>query len=158
MPEKKITAVEVSEDIQKLFWDKINTTELERMVTFDFLSIPKLKEVCKVEVPSEKSTLKQKTGIDVFILVDEAVFNGLNPETKLIIVEECIGELFFNDEKGPEGKLEKIQKDVKTFSGVIAKFGDKYLDAIKNIKDIQSHIADKEKQDLADAKGKEIKA
>ena len=157
MPIKKITAVEVSEDIQKLFWDKINTTELERLVSFEFLSTPKLKTVIKVEVPAEKSTLKITTGVDVFIHVDEEVFNGLNEETKIIIIEESISELYFDDSKGEEGKLTKVTKDINTFSGVISKFGDRYLEAIKNIRLIQSQIADKEKEEKTSSKGKEIK-
>ncbi len=154
MPEKKITVEYVSDDIQEKFRNGIAQTELERFITFEFISSPKLKTVTKIETPTEKSTLRQITGVEVYFHINEELFDGLNERMQEIVIAETLTEIVWDNEAD---KLTKVTKDVNTFQGVVRKYGDEYLDLLGAIKDLQDQIKEKEKEAKANAKGNDIK-
>lgn len=106
------------EDILGIFEGVIANTDLDRYITIEVLSDNKQKTVTKLK--KNDNYAKYKTGVDVVIFINEIILEQLEEVHQLLIAEEAVSGISFNPEKD---KLEVKQPNVKTFDGVLEKFG-----------------------------------
>jgi hypothetical protein len=109
---------EVFEDTQKLFTAHIDNIDSLREIQIKILGNNKLKEIGKVVKAND--LLKHLAGEDVVVLLNENVFEQLDDEQKLMVVEELIAPIHFDAEKD---KLTLTTPDVKTYSLFLRKYG-----------------------------------
>lgn len=131
---------EVFEDTQALFTDFTNQIDNLREVNIKILAQNRLKEIGKVVKAND--LVKHMTNEDVIILLNERVFEQLEDEQKLMVVEELIARVYFDAEKE---KLTIINPDVNTFSLLLRKYGyDKYEVLHESIKALFAQEAEVE--------------
>jgi hypothetical protein len=113
---------EVFDDTQTLFTNFINQIDSLSEVNVKILGNNRLKEIGKVVKAND--LLKHMTNEDVIILLNEKIFDNLQDEQKMMVVEELVARLYYDSEKD---KLTIINPDVNTFSLLLRKYGyDKY--------------------------------
>lgn len=94
-----------------------------------------LKEVGKVVKAND--LLKHLAGEDIVILINEKVFEELEDEQRLMVVEELVAEIYFNPENG---KLTLVKPDFNTFSLFLRKFGYDKIEVLReSVKSILSN-------------------
>ncbi len=112
------------DDHKALFDALIAEANLDRFATIKVLVNNKQKEIGKVVKAND--LIKYETGADVYIIINEKVLDKLSNEQKTIVAEELLAGIYFDSEKD---KLIIKTADVKTFSGLLKKFGvEKYLE------------------------------
>jgi len=109
---------EVFEDTQALFDGFINQIDNLTEVNLKILAQNRLKEIGKVVKAND--LVKHMTNEDIIILLNEEIFEQLEEEQKLMVVEELIAQVFYDVEKE---KISIIKPDVNTFSLLLRKYG-----------------------------------
>lgn len=109
---------EVFDDHEKLFTDFIKQIDSLHGLNVKILGCNKLKEICKVSKATD--ILKHMTNEDIIILLNETIFEKLEDEQQLMVVEEYVARIYFDTEKD---KLTLITPDVNTFSLLLRKYG-----------------------------------
>jgi hypothetical protein len=109
---------EVFEDHEQLFTDFINQIESLADLNVKILGCNKLKEICKVSKAND--ILHHMTNQDIIILLNETIFEQLEEEQKLMVVEEYVARIYYDMEKD---KISLITPDVNTFSLLLRKYG-----------------------------------
>jgi hypothetical protein len=131
---------EVYEDTQELFTNFINQIDSLSEVSVKILGNDRQKEICKVFKAND--LLKHMTNEDAVVIINEKIFEQLEDEQKLMVVEEYVARLYFDSEKG---KLSLINPDVNTFSLLLRKYGyDKYERLNESIKALYTQEAEVE--------------
>ena len=131
---------EVYEDTQELFGNFINQIDSLSEISVKILSNDRLKEIGKVVKAND--LLKHMTNEDVVIILNEKIFEQLEDEQKMMVVEELVARLYFDSEKG---KLSIINPDVNTFSLLLRKYGyNKYETLHESIKALFAQEAEEE--------------
>jgi hypothetical protein len=109
---------DVFEDINWLFFDLISTLDNLNSLRIKVLAIDKLKDVTKVQKSND--LLRHETGNDIYIFVNEGIFEKLTEEQRKMVVEETVAEIYYDDEKD---KVTIIKPDFTTFSLFLQKYG-----------------------------------
>lgn len=109
---------EVFDDHEKLFTDFIKQIDSLHGLNVKILGCNKLKEICKVSKATD--ILKHMTNEDIIILLNETIFEKLEDQQQLMVVEEYVARIYFDAEKD---KLTLITPDVNTFSLLLRKYG-----------------------------------
>lgn len=109
---------EVFDDHEKLFTDFIKQIDSLHGLNVKILGCNKLKEICKVSKATD--ILKHMTNEDIIILLNETIFEKLEDEQQMMIVEEYVARIYFDAEKD---KLTLITPDFTTFSLFLSKYG-----------------------------------
>lgn len=131
---------EVFEDTQSLFSDFIGQIDSLSEISVKILGNDRQKEICKVLKAND--LLKHMTNEDVVIVINEKIFEQLEDEQKMMVIEEYVARLYFDSEKG---KLSLINPDVNTFSLLLRKYGyDKYERMNESIKALYAQEAEEE--------------
>jgi hypothetical protein len=131
---------EVYEDTQALFSNFINQIDSLSEISVKILGNDKFKEIGKVVKAND--LLKHMTNEDAIIILNEKIFEQLEDEQKMMVIEELVARLYFDSEKG---KLSLINPDVNTFSLLLRKYGyDKYERLNESIKALISQEAEVE--------------
>jgi hypothetical protein len=82
------------------------------------------------------------TNEDAIIILNEKIFEQLEDEQKMMVVEELVARLYFDSEKG---KLSIINPDVNTFSLLLRKYGyEKYERLNESVKALFAQEAEEE--------------
>jgi hypothetical protein len=106
------------EDTKAIFDSLILNANLDRYVTIEVLVNNKQREIYK---PIKTNDLtKYKTGVDVFLIINEKVFDQLSEVQKVIIGDEAISGIHYDSEKD---KLTISKTDFTTYSGILKKYG-----------------------------------
>ena len=145
----------LQEETLSVFYQVINETSLEQFINIKFRDNPKLSggNITKISVP--KGIWIPETTGDVYIEVNEGIFDVLNIEDKLIVVRNCITSINWDMNKD---KLTITKPEILGHIGVINEYGaEKVVDVVKRILEIQSQKKDKDAEAKADSKGKDIK-
>ena len=130
---------DIYETTQALFNEVLDTTMLPQFVDFKLLANEKQKQVVKVFKAGE--IFNHMTNIDVFVVLNEGIFDQLEKEQQLLVIEEALAHVYYDGEKDT---LKILRPDLTTFSGIIAKHGiDSYM-AVKE--SITTLYAAKEEQ------------
>ncbi len=132
------TFLEALEETTNLFDDLIIKAQLKQFVKFKILVNDKLKEIGKVGKANDIT--KHLTDIDVVVVVNEQIFEQLEPSQKMIIAEELLAGVSFNQENG---KVTINKPDFITFSGIAVKYG---IENVAKTKDLIS-LMFKQKED-----------
>jgi hypothetical protein len=109
---------EVFADTQALFTNFIGQIDSLNEVNIDILAVNKLKEIGKVVKANDIT--KFKTGFDIFIYLNERVFEQLDAEQQQMVVEGLVAQIYYDMEKD---KLMLIKPDFTTFSLLLVKYG-----------------------------------
>jgi len=118
-------------DTAKIFEGAIAKVNLDRVINIELLADVKSKDVYKIVKANEIT--KYATKNDVYIIINDTIFDGLEEWQQLIIAEEAITCIIFNDEKD---KVEIKKGDVGitkvgAFSGILSKYGAERYEAIQ---------------------------
>jgi hypothetical protein len=131
---------EVFQDTQALFNNFMGQIENLSGVNIKILAQNRLKEIGKVVKAND--LVKHMTNEDIIILLNEQIFEQLDGEQKLMVVEELIARIYFDAEKE---KLSIVSPDVNTFSLLLRKYGyDKYEVLHESIKALFSQESETE--------------
>lgn len=115
------------EDTLEIFSGVIEKTELNRYVNIKILTDNKLKKVV-AKATKASDLVKFETKNDVYIFVNEDIFDQLTDEQKVMAADEVLAGVSFDTEKD---KLVINQPDVKTHSLVLSKYGYKEYDVLR---------------------------
>jgi hypothetical protein len=119
------------ESTEKIFEGAIAKVNLDRVINIEILADVKSKEVYKIVKANELTKFATKN--DVYIIVNDVIFDGLEEWQQLIVAEEAITGIIFNDEKD---KVEIKKGDVGitksgAFSGILLKYGSESYESIQ---------------------------
>lgn len=121
---------EVFEDTQALFTNFISDIDNLREVNIKILASKNLKEIGKVVKAND--LLKFMTKEDIIILLNETIFEQLDDEQKMMVVEELLAAIYFDAKKS---KVSIIKPDINTFSLLLRKYGyEKYETLHESVK------------------------
>lgn len=128
-------------DTQDVFNEVIESAQLDRYVNIKLLTDNKSKTITKVI--KSNPLLKFETKNDLYIFVNEQIFEQLEVWQKQIVAEEALAGVYFDFEKD---KLEIKKGDVETFSGLLRKYGyDRYevvRESIKSLYNVEKETAE----------------
>lgn len=132
---------EVFADFEALFTNFIDQIDSLREVKINILGNNRLKEISKVVKAND--LLKHLTDVDIIILINEEVFEKLEADQQMLVVEEAVAKIYFDAEKG---SIKIIKPDIPSgFSLVMQKYGlQKYLETHLLIKEIFAQQGDAE--------------
>jgi len=106
------------EDTKTIFDGLIVNADLDRNVTIEVLVNNRQKDIYKLVKTNDLT--KYKTNIDVFIVINESVFDQLSDVQKVIVADEALAGIHYDNEKD---KLIITKSDFSTFSGLLKKYG-----------------------------------
>lgn len=138
---------EPHEDTLSIFNGVIANKELDRVVSIAIRSNNRQKEIYSIQKSSE--LMKSETNKEVYIVVNELIFEQLEEVHQVLVAEEAITAIVFDFEKD---KLSIKKGDVGltnrgAFSGIIKKFGaDMYEVVQESIKTLYN--AEKEEAEV----------
>lgn len=138
---------EPHEDTMSIFNGVIANKELDRVVTIAIRSNNRQKEIYTIQKSSE--LMKAETNKEVYIVVNELIFEQLEEIHQVLVAEEAITAIVFDHEKD---KLSIKKGDVGltnrgAFSGILQKFGpDMYEVVQESIKTLYN--AEKEEAEV----------
>ncbi len=132
------TFLEALAETNKLFDDLIIKAQLKQFVKFKILVNDKLKEIGKVGKANDIT--KHLTDIDVVVIINEEIFEKLDTNQQIIIAEELLAGVSFNQENG---KVTINKPDFITFSGIAVKYG---IETVAKTKDL-INLMFKQKED-----------
>ena len=138
---------EPHEDTLSIFNGVIANKELDRVVSIAIRSNNRQKEIYTIQKSSE--LMKAETNKEVYIVVNELIFEQLEEVHQVLVAEEAITAIVFDFEKD---KLSIKKGDVGltkrgAFSGIIQKFGaDMYEVVQESIKTLYN--AEKEEAEV----------
>ena len=141
------------EETQDFYNAAITAAGLDNKVNITILADNKAKDIFKVNKANE--LLRFRTGDDIILVINEKMFDQLTDEQRLIVVEESIAAIVYDDEKD---KLIINKPDVNTFSGILSKHTfevwDVLRESIKSLYNAEKEEEQKRKDATAKAKGK----
>lgn len=114
------------EDTQEIFNVAIDATGLQNYINITVLSNNKLKKIFDVIKANE--LLKFRTGDDVFIILNEKIFEGLTDEQKAIVAEQALAFISFDTEND---KLVITKPDFLEHTGILSKYGFEIINVLK---------------------------
>ena len=88
---------EVFPDHQELFTNLIAEIDSLNSVNIKVLGNNELKEVTKIIKAND--LLRHESANDVYIILNETIFEPLNEEQKAMVVEETVAQIYFDAEK-----------------------------------------------------------
>ncbi len=129
-------------DTKAIFNKVIDDANLSSKITFAISANNKLKTIG--EIKKYSPLFQFRTNIDVELVLNEEIFEGLPKELKPLVIEELICPVYVNPTSG-NVTLEK--PDVSTFSGFLKKHGyEKYEILQESIKTLFAKKAEEEQK------------
>lgn len=116
MAKKKQGYVEVYSDVQSVFEDVIIRLGIDQYLTVKVLALDSQKSIYKLT--KANALLKHETGVDVYITINQRIFEGLTEPQKILQVEESLAGIGWTGDK-----VEITSGDIKTFSGLLYQYG-----------------------------------
>jgi len=122
---------EPHEDTMSIFNGVIANKELDRFVSIAIRGNNKLKEVYQIK--KTDNLMKAETKKEIYIIVNEVIFEQLEEIHQVLIAEEAITAIIFDAEKD---KLTVKKGDVGltsrgAFSGILQKFGHEMYEVVQ---------------------------
>lgn len=133
------------DDTKSIFDTLIVNADLDRNVTIEVLVNNRQKDIYKLIKTNDLT--KYKTNIDVFVVLNETVFDQLNEVQKVIIADEALAGIHYDNEKD---KLVVGKADFSTFSGLLKKYG---AEQCVELKELIKLIYSQERESEAEAEG-----
>jgi len=133
------------EDTKTIFDGLIVNADLDRNVTIEVLVNNRQKDIYKLVKTNDLT--KYKTNIDVFIVINESVFDQLSDVQKVIVADEALAGIHYDNEKD---KLIITKSDFSTFSGLLKKYG---AEQCVELKELIKLIYSQEREAEAETEG-----
>lgn len=115
------------EDIDALFVDVItNHSTLPETVNIKLLADNKLKKIFKVMRAND--LIKYRTGDDVFIIINQAIFDRLEEPQKMIVAEEAVAYIGYDIDKD---KVTITEPDFLAHSGILRKHSFEVIERVR---------------------------
>lgn len=128
------------EDVEQLFKTVIREAHLENDLVITVISNNAAKKIFEVQKASD--LVKFRTEDDVFIIINETIFEQLTEEQQRIIAEQAVTYISYDSDKG---KVVITKPDFIEHTGILEKFGFEKINVLKeSIKSL--YDADKEKE------------
>jgi hypothetical protein len=134
---------EVFNDTQDLYTKLIGDANLEN-INITILADNRAKKISTVI--KANALMKFRTSDDIIIVLNEKIFEQLPEEQQIIIAEESLAGIFYNEEKEA---IEIKKEDFTAFSGVIRKYG---FETVETLRESVKSLYDVEKQAEDEAK------
>ena len=127
-----------SEDVENLFDDVREKTNIPRWIEFKVLCNDKQRELCKiVKMNDLVETLTE--GLNFAVVINEGIFDELPEDMQRMAIDECLAGVSVSDSDAVS--LEK--PDFNTYTGVLNKYGD---DSVIRLKESIKSLFDAKKQ------------
>jgi TRAP-type C4-dicarboxylate transport system substrate-binding protein len=132
--------LEPFDDTKDTYTDAITRANLDLNVSIKILADNRQKDIYRVFKAND--LIKHMTNNDIVIVINEAVYDKLTEEQRIMVTEESLAGIHYDDEKE---KVIITKGDVQTYSGLLRKFGyEKYEVLRESIKTIYN--AEKEEE------------
>lgn len=112
----KVSYVEVFEDVNSVFNDVILRLGIDRYVNIKVLALDTQRKIFTLK--KSDALLKHETNVDVYITINQRIFEGLTEPQKILQVEEALAGISWSGDK-----VEVKSPDVKTYSGLLYQYG-----------------------------------
>ena len=108
---------EVSKETQQLFNDVLDATSIPtQLANFTVLHSDSLKDVIyEVKKQTDLQIFLSK-GIDIVVIINETLFDQLEDDQKVIIIEEALNGILVNNKSG---KITIEKYDFNTYTGIL---------------------------------------
>ncbi len=127
-------------ETEELFYKVLDKTSIPKAVTFQLISA-NIKDIGKI-VKASDLVRYVSDGVDVFVILNETIFDKLVDDQKTLILEELLAQVFMDPESG---KITLIKPDINTFSLLLTKYGiDFYMGVKESISSIINELDAKE--------------
>lgn len=110
---------ELSQDTIDFFTGVYDTKAFSIKIGFKFISDSKMKQSIKVMKLSDM--YKFLLNKDVLVIINEDLFDKLDEESMKILIEQELDKIEVDFKNG---KIKMVQPDVKTFAGILSKYGE----------------------------------
>jgi hypothetical protein len=134
---------EVFNDTQDLYTKLIGDANLEN-INITILADNRAKKI--TTVIKANALMKFRTSDDIIIVLNEKIFEQLPEEQQIIIAEESLAGIFYNEEKEA---VEIKKEDFTAFSGVIRKYS---FETVETLRESVKSLYEVEKQAEDEAK------
>lgn len=119
---------EIFESSEELFNQVLTQTSIPREVKFKMIANNKMKKLYDIKKTSPM--YEYLTGFHIIVVLNEDMFDLLTDEMRTIMIEEILAHVHYDIDKD---KLNIIQPDINTFSGILQKYDVKRFMEIKEI-------------------------
>lgn len=138
----------VDDSTKEFFTAALKNAELLSMVKVDVLVNNNQKELYKVMKANDLARFYSieynNQDVEIIVTINEEIFNDLEEEQKQIIVDEAVTTISVNLESG---SISLTKPDVKTFSGVLRKYGyDKYERVMESVRSLYQQKEERERE------------
>lgn len=138
---------EVSKETQQLFDDVLNSTTInDQMVDFKVLHSDSLKDVIYEVKKQTDLQIFLSEGINIVVIINETLFDQLEDDQKVIIIEEALNGILVNNENG---KITIEKYDFNTYTGILQKHG---IETMVRLKETIKSLVDEKKAKEAETK------
>jgi hypothetical protein len=132
--------LEPFDDTKEIYTDAITRANLDLNVSIKILVDNRQKDIYRVFKAND--LIKHMTNNDIVIIINENVYDKLTDDQKIMVTEESIAGIHYDDEKE---KVIITKGDVQTYSLLLRKYGyEKYEVLRESIKTIYN--AEKEEE------------
>jgi hypothetical protein len=132
--------LEPFDDTKDTYTDAITRANLDLNVSIKILVDNRQKDIYRVFKAND--LIKHMTNNDIVIVINEAVYDKLTEEQRIMVTEESLAGIHYDDEKE---KVIITKGDVQTYSGLLRKYGyERYEVLRESIKTIYN--AEKEEE------------
>lgn len=132
---------ELADENKEVFKKILSDKELDRIITVELMGDSKLKEP-GYKVSKAGDRVQFKLGVDVFIDVNEEIFDSLTPEQQVILADEAIASISVNMESGA---VKILKTDFSTYMLMLKKYTNETMVTFKeSIKSLYDAMKDRE--------------
>jgi hypothetical protein len=141
---------QVFEDTQAIFNQQILDAGLDRFMTVTVLATNQSKKIYDVQKANEITRFR--TGDDVYIFVNDLIFEQLTPEQQVIVAESAVAHISFDSEKD---KIVITKPNFKAHKPIIKKYT---YDVLEVLEESIETLYQKRKEDEDASKAQTEKA
>ncbi len=140
--------VMVDDSTKEFFTTALKNADVLSMVKVDVLVNNNQKELYKVMKANDLARFYSieynNQDVEIIITINEEIFNDLEEEQKEIVVDEAVTTISVNLESGA---ISLAKTDVKTFSGVLRKYGyEKYERVMESVRSLYQQKEERERE------------
>lgn len=127
----------IEDSNEKLFNKVLDGTSIPKTLTIQLIAANEMKDIGKV-VRASDLVRYVSDGVDVFVILNETIFDRLEDDQQKLILEELLAQIYVDPESG---KLKLLKPDISTFSLLLTKYGiDFYLGVKETISSIINEL------------------
>jgi hypothetical protein len=142
---------EISEDVEKIFDEVRDNTMIPSWIEFKLLCNNKQKKEAVTIQKQNELVETLSDGINIVVVFNETIFNGLPPDMKRISIDEKLAGVAISDTDA----ISVEKADMCTYTGALAKHGDvKILGLHETVKSLYEKQKQNDEMEKAQRKEK----